>query len=493
MNRRELLKLTGAAVAASTAASFQSSEPSHRLPRDDVCFFDVTEFGATGGGTVNDRIAIQAAIKKASECEFGGVVYFPAGTYLIEGGSLTLPPMPPDIDSTDKDPGRQFHFSPRVIVLRGDAWRVSAIVNGNPDDEDNPVPLIVPEKLEGGTGVRGYVVEDLELGRGGHYQEVFHWSPEVNDPDAPTYRIEIFFHRVMFTSEKNLIGPDRHLVRLVGASRTRFLHCIFTGLGHDVGGRESLVSKNWTGGAAVKLEHSGGVTMTDCRTVEAGAMIDAFWSGEIVMSHCRSEGAKGRPAWKFKQCHNVTLINPANEGDAGNPSLFEFDDCNDIVVINPQFALPITPISGVGMVVSKEDLPADPPPWYKQLKEGEDAYFVIPEGQFPHTVLVNNCRNVHIIGGHVGRPGSGDAISDYGNGKARLIRITSSHNVTAENIPTRADITIGNPELAAAEFEISRDSTFCRIEASTLPVRVQDPPTKVVVTERSLELSFKAQ
>lgn len=54
-------------------------------------FFVVTDptYGATGDGTTNDRPAIQAAIDAASAAG-GGIVYFPAGTYLITS-TLNVP------------------------------------------------------------------------------------------------------------------------------------------------------------------------------------------------------------------------------------------------------------------------------------------------------------------------------------------------------------------------------------------------------------------
>lgn len=54
--------------------------------------FDVTDYGATGGGTVDDRAAIQAAID-AAHAAGGGTVIFPAGTYLLDStGPLKLTP-----------------------------------------------------------------------------------------------------------------------------------------------------------------------------------------------------------------------------------------------------------------------------------------------------------------------------------------------------------------------------------------------------------------
>lgn len=46
--------------------------------------FDVTTYGATGDGTTDDTVAIQDAID-AAEAAGGGVVYFPAGVYVVNG------------------------------------------------------------------------------------------------------------------------------------------------------------------------------------------------------------------------------------------------------------------------------------------------------------------------------------------------------------------------------------------------------------------------
>jgi hypothetical protein len=57
-------------------------------------FFNVTDFGATGNGTTDDTLAIEAAIAAAapasSLARTGNTVYFPAGTYLVTS-TLTVP------------------------------------------------------------------------------------------------------------------------------------------------------------------------------------------------------------------------------------------------------------------------------------------------------------------------------------------------------------------------------------------------------------------
>jgi parallel beta-helix repeat protein len=61
--------------------------PSVEVPIQDR-IFDVTSFGATGAGTVDDCAPIQTALD-AAERAGGGVVYLPAGTYVV-GGQLEI-------------------------------------------------------------------------------------------------------------------------------------------------------------------------------------------------------------------------------------------------------------------------------------------------------------------------------------------------------------------------------------------------------------------
>jgi hypothetical protein len=255
--------------------------------------------------------------------------------------------------------------------------------------------------------------------------------------------MQAYFNRVLFSSRANFrespsylpaktrcdrnIG-DRYLVRLHGASRTRFRECLFYGLGFDSTSQES---KNHHGGAALRICESGGITLTDCHTVDAGAMLDVELSGEITVANCRSEGAYGRPAWRFREAGNVTLINPANEGRLFNPALFEFTHCRDVILINPQIAGPELPIEG--------------------SKEG---------GRYPDGILFDTCENCSVIGGTVAPAyvTRGQSFRDKGDGTARLIRVRESRYITGNHIPTLLQ---GRPEL---DVSIEGDSRHCRFE-----------------------------
>jgi Pectate lyase superfamily protein len=413
-------------------------------------------FGARGDGSANDRPAIQAAIDEATRPQApedeqgapfhraGVVVYFPAGRYLVTGGSLVLPRLP----------AFNVLHGPRTLILRGAGWLVSTIVNGNPTwDPENPnetdFPLFVADPDPGNArGAKGLVFQDLHLGDGSNNQEVFVW--DVPPPpggtwsaDEARYRMEAFFERVVFSSYEHLsearpyqppdptrpcdrsIG-DRYLVRLHGADRTRFLQCLFYGLGYQTSSKES---KDFHGGAAIKLCWSGGVTLTDCRTVDAGSMLEVEHSGELLVLNSRSEGAYGRPSWRFRESGNITLINPANEGRAFNPALFEFRGCRDVLVLNPQFAGPELPI------------------------EGDDA-----TGRFPDGMLFENCENCRVVGGSAGRPElvTGPSYNDKGDKTAKLIRVRSSRYVRGSHVPTL----LSPDPTKDVEIECSTDCCF---------------------------------
>jgi len=81
--RRDLLKLSGLglASAAATLPAWAATTAAHTHPAAQSSNFDVRTFGATGDGKTLDTPAINRAIAAAAATG-GGVVHFPAGTYL---------------------------------------------------------------------------------------------------------------------------------------------------------------------------------------------------------------------------------------------------------------------------------------------------------------------------------------------------------------------------------------------------------------------------
>jgi polygalacturonase len=79
--RRDLLKLSPLALAAFSPTLAQGKKTSTATSVKTPAMFDVRTFGATGSGKTLDTPAINAAIEAAAAAG-GGMVYFPAGTYL---------------------------------------------------------------------------------------------------------------------------------------------------------------------------------------------------------------------------------------------------------------------------------------------------------------------------------------------------------------------------------------------------------------------------
>src|SRR5450432_3869019 len=82
--RREFLKFTGAGIAGSamaTAATVQAAPTKTKANPAAGNHLDVRAFGATGDGKTLDTPAINQAIDAAA-AEGGGIVRFPAGSYL---------------------------------------------------------------------------------------------------------------------------------------------------------------------------------------------------------------------------------------------------------------------------------------------------------------------------------------------------------------------------------------------------------------------------
>ena len=153
--------------------------------------FDVREFGAAGNGLTNDTAAIQRAIDAAS-ADGGGLVRFPAGTYLsgnsihmksnvtldLDAGSTVLgsgaddydPPEPSRFDDF-QDYGHS-HFHNAMIwgenltnigfVGSGTIDGGGHLITGNPDsgEADKIISLTRCEELR---------VDGIRLRRGGHF------------------------------------------------------------------------------------------------------------------------------------------------------------------------------------------------------------------------------------------------------------------------------------------------------------------------------------
>jgi polygalacturonase len=85
--RRDFLKLAGASLGAGAIATVGASEanaqPKKAMPHsgnNNIGYFNIRTYGATGDGKTIDTAAINKAIE-AANANGGGTVYFPAGTY----------------------------------------------------------------------------------------------------------------------------------------------------------------------------------------------------------------------------------------------------------------------------------------------------------------------------------------------------------------------------------------------------------------------------
>ena len=88
-DRRGFLGRVGAFTMGGAAGLLATSRPTlAQTSPSNYPYFNVKDFGATGGGSVNDKPAIDSAISAAAVN--GGTVYFPQGTYLISS-SISLP------------------------------------------------------------------------------------------------------------------------------------------------------------------------------------------------------------------------------------------------------------------------------------------------------------------------------------------------------------------------------------------------------------------
>jgi len=281
-------------------------------------------FGARGDDYTNDRTAIQAAIDEATRPQLdasgnpildgngnpvpvykdGVVIFFPPGRYVVTGGPLVLPRLP------------MF----RTVTLRGVG--MPSVIENAGDPSASPLFIADQDPTNRNSGV-GYVFEDIQVGVGVS-QQCLRWDIPVAPSDLSWMkRFEAFFNRVVFRAGS---GSTEPVVYLRGGSRTRFLQCLFYGASGN-------------GGVSLKLKDCGGTTISDCHTTGVpGAMLSVEGGGELVVMNSRSEGGIGVPAWSFVNTRNITLINPANEGEWENPSIFYFEECRDVLIVNPQIA-----------------------------------------------------------------------------------------------------------------------------------------------------------
>ncbi len=90
MSRRDALKLPLSATVLAGLATVSASIASQKASADGLQSTEVNvkDYGATGGGTTNDTAAIHAARDAAG---VGGEVAFPAGTYMVDGLTASVP------------------------------------------------------------------------------------------------------------------------------------------------------------------------------------------------------------------------------------------------------------------------------------------------------------------------------------------------------------------------------------------------------------------
>ena len=297
----------------------------------------------------------------------------------------------------------------RHVIFKGEGWGVSAILSAkgydpSTEDPDNPDPNAFKELIKGDDDesnifdATGYVFEDLVLGVREN-QQVFNWNilvprngeeeqqlerDQEKEPDeTPEFvgrRLRAHFHRVLFRGGE-ASGPA--LVFIRGGYRIRFDDCLFHGAYGE-------------GNVSMKFLNTGGLGITDSSVYgNKGALIDMEGGGECVIVNSRSEGGVRVPAWKFKNASNITLIGPANEGVNERPSIFQFQSCKNVIVINPQIAKPD----------------------------------VLENNTIGDGMRFENCINCHVIGG------ISNSFIGVADGTARMIRVDeSSKYITGKGI-----------------------------------------------------------
>jgi hypothetical protein len=137
-SRRSVLKTAAGMGGIATAATFVSAGTAAATTTSGVDWLNVKDFGALGDGAKDDFGSIDSALT-AAEAAGGGVVYFPAGTYMI---SSALAPT-------------------SGVRLAGAHRDVSQIVSAPlPVSESSPVPVYSPVfDLSGG----GHLISGVEI------------------------------------------------------------------------------------------------------------------------------------------------------------------------------------------------------------------------------------------------------------------------------------------------------------------------------------------
>ncbi|MDQ1444036.1 MAG: hypothetical protein QOI20_500 [Acidimicrobiaceae bacterium] len=149
-SRRHLLRalLAGGAVVGGAVVLDRTATPASATGVGPL--FNVTDYGAVGNGTTDDRASVQAAID-AARAAGGGTVFFPAGTYLL---SMRFDHSPA-VYALDIYPG---------IVLRGanrgaSVLKVASAANGATGGDWTAVLL----QRDASTPVDDFVLEGLTI------------------------------------------------------------------------------------------------------------------------------------------------------------------------------------------------------------------------------------------------------------------------------------------------------------------------------------------
>jgi len=106
---------------------------------------NVRSFGATGNGTTDDTAAIQAAIN--SQQTYGGIVWFPPGTYLVNGattgaGLVCAPGSAGSWSNSTRPLVIRGSGSDNTTVLSGNQWQFGGLFTGGSSGVNPTVALL---------------------------------------------------------------------------------------------------------------------------------------------------------------------------------------------------------------------------------------------------------------------------------------------------------------------------------------------------------------